>query len=170
MNTQQRFPNLWVTATLVCLHSRVLKWKGQVCKFDHLREHLEQLQSTYHSETVIWELLILTHSRKENMLHQRLHGNRAQEFHWTVRNTKDTVSQDTGRRINSLPLPKMERFYSVFQTCAAATYLCGLWLSQDPPMNQFNRIYTQPKKLLFSFGSEKRDEHSSQQEGRSTSK
>lgn len=39
---------------------------------------------------------------------------------------KDTVSQDVERRINSSPLPKMERFYSLFQTCAAATYLCWL--------------------------------------------
>lgn len=105
------------------------------------------------------------------MLHQGLHGKGAQEFHWTVSTVKDTVSQDAERQINSSPLPKMERFYSLFQTCAAATYLCWLWLLQDPSVNQFNRIYTQPKKnWLFSFGLEKKDEHSSLQDGRGTSK
>jgi len=64
---------------------------------------------------------------------------------------KDTVSQDAERPIISSPLPKMERFYSFFQTCAAATYLCWLWLSQDPSVNQFNRTYTQPKKLTVFF-------------------
>lgn len=85
------------------------------------------------------------------MLHQGLHGKGAQKFHWTVSTVKDTVSQDAERQINSSPLPKMERFYSLFQTCATATYLCWLWLLQDPSVNQFNRIYTQPKKKLTVF-------------------
>lgn len=45
----------------------------------------------------------------------------------------------------------MERFYSLFQTCAAATYLCRLWLSQHPSVNKSNRTYTQSKKLTVFF-------------------
>lgn len=59
----------------------------------------------------------------------------------------------------------MEKFYSLFQTCAAATYLYKLWLSQDPSMNQSNRIYSQWKKADCLLLGQGRDEHSSQQEG-----
>lgn len=71
-------------------------------------------------------------------------------------------------KINSSPLPKMERFCSLFQTCAAATYLSWLWLLQDPSMNQLNRIYK--KKWRLSSELRKWDKHRGQQKGRGTSK
>lgn len=43
----------------------------------------------------------------------------------------------------------MERFYSLFQTCAAATYFSWLQLLEDPSTNQFNRIQTPLPKILF---------------------
>lgn len=43
----------------------------------------------------------------------------------------------------------MERFYSLFQTCAAATYFSWLQLLEDPSTNQFNRIQTPPPEYYF---------------------
>lgn len=68
---------------------------------------------------------------------------------------KDTVSQDAERRVNSSPLPKMERFYSLFQTYAAATYLRWLWLSQDPSVTTSREHTPSQKSCPLSFGLEK---------------
>lgn len=138
------------------------RWKWQVCKFDHFRAHL----TTALEHSPLGENLVTadSNSSREGKRYIRIHTGKepvsstGQCAPWRIRFHKMQKGELTVHHCQKwrgftpssthvLPLP---------------LYLCWLWFSQDPSVNQFKRIYTQPKHLATFFWVRK--EHSSQEE------